>query len=91
VSPSRSLASTATQSFWCRRIRCSDDLRSRDENADTLGRVRLSKQAGYLSSLAICNVPESSLLRESELVILTRAGPESASRHQAFTTQLNRL
>jgi len=41
------------------------------ETADTLAALRLAKQAGYLSSLAICNVPESSLVRESELVMLT--------------------
>jgi glucosamine--fructose-6-phosphate aminotransferase (isomerizing) len=45
------------------------------ETADTLAALRLAKQGGYLSSLAICNVPESSLVRESELVMLTRAGP----------------
>ncbi|HXQ64369.1 MAG TPA: glutamine--fructose-6-phosphate transaminase (isomerizing), partial [Steroidobacteraceae bacterium] len=46
------------------------------ETADTLAALRLAKQAGYLSTLAICNVPESSLVREAELVMLTRAGPE---------------
>src|SRR5215470_13991187 len=46
------------------------------ETADTLAALRLARQSGYLSSLAICNVPESSLVRESELVMLTRAGPE---------------
>ena len=46
------------------------------ETADTLAALRLAKGAGYLSQLAICNVPESSLVRESELVMLTRAGPE---------------
>jgi glucosamine--fructose-6-phosphate aminotransferase (isomerizing) len=61
------------------------------ETADTLAALRLAKQAGYLSSLAICNVPESSLVRESELVMLTRAGPEiGVASTKAFTTQLRR-
>ncbi|MBK6596976.1 MAG: glutamine--fructose-6-phosphate transaminase (isomerizing) [Proteobacteria bacterium] len=59
------------------------------ETADTLAALRLAKQGGYLSSLAICNVPESSLVRESELVMLTRAGPEiGVASTKAFTTQL---
>jgi len=59
------------------------------ETADTLAALRLAKQAGYLSSLAICNVPESSLVRESELVMLTRAGPEiGVASTKAFSTQL---
>src|SRR5712671_3866821 len=59
------------------------------ETADTLAALRMAKQAGYLSSLSICNVPESSLVRESELVMLTRAGPEiGVASTKAFTTQL---
>jgi glucosamine--fructose-6-phosphate aminotransferase (isomerizing) len=62
------------------------------ETADTLAALRLAKQQGYLSSLAICNVPESSLVRESELVMLTRAGPEiGVASTKAFTTQLTAL
>jgi glutamine---fructose-6-phosphate transaminase (isomerizing) len=62
------------------------------ETADTLAALRLAKQAGYLSSLSICNVPESSLVRESELVMLTRAGPEiGVASTKAFTTQLTAL
>jgi glutamine---fructose-6-phosphate transaminase (isomerizing) len=62
------------------------------ETADTLAALRLAKQAGYLSSLAICNVPESSLVREAELVMLTRAGPEiGVASTKAFTTQLTAL
>jgi len=62
------------------------------ETADTLAALRLAKQAGYLSSLAICNVPESSLVRESELVMLTRAGPEiGVASTKAFTTPLAAL
>jgi glucosamine--fructose-6-phosphate aminotransferase (isomerizing) len=59
------------------------------ETADTLAALRLAKQSGYLSTLSICNVPESSLVRESELVMLTRAGPEiGVASTKAFTTQL---
>jgi glucosamine--fructose-6-phosphate aminotransferase (isomerizing) len=62
------------------------------ETADTLAALRMAKQAGYLSSLSICNVPESSLVRESELVMLTRAGPEiGVASTKAFTTQLTAL
>jgi glucosamine--fructose-6-phosphate aminotransferase (isomerizing) len=62
------------------------------ETADTLAALRLAKQAGYLSTLSICNVPESSLVRESELVMLTRAGPEiGVASTKAFTTQLTAL
>src|SRR5215472_16211493 len=62
------------------------------ETADTLAALRLAKQSGYLSSLVICNVPESSLVRESELVMLTRAGPEiGVASTKAFTTQLAAL
>jgi len=59
------------------------------ETADTLAALREAKTLGYLSSLAICNVPESSLVRESELVMMTRAGPEiGVASTKAFTTQL---
>jgi glucosamine--fructose-6-phosphate aminotransferase (isomerizing) len=62
------------------------------ETADTLAALRLAKQVGYLSTLAICNAPESSLVRESELVMLTRAGPEiGVASTKAFTTQLAAL
>jgi glucosamine--fructose-6-phosphate aminotransferase (isomerizing) len=62
------------------------------ETADTLAALRLARKSGYLSSLAICNVPESSLVRESELVMLTRAGPEiGVASTKAFTTQLAAL
>ena len=62
------------------------------ETADTLAALRMAKQSGYLSSLSICNVPESSLVRESELVLLTRAGPEiGVASTKAFTTQLTGL
>jgi glucosamine--fructose-6-phosphate aminotransferase (isomerizing) len=62
------------------------------ETADTLAALRLARQSVYLSQLAICNVPESSLVRESELVLLTRAGPEiGVASTKAFTTQLGAL
>jgi len=62
------------------------------ETADTLAALRLAKESGYLSTLSICNVPESSLVRESELVMLTRAGPEiGVASTKAFTTQLTAL
>lgn len=59
------------------------------ETADTLAALRLAKASGYDATLAICNVPESSLVRESELALLTRAGPEiGVASTKAFTTQL---
>ncbi|MEA3135134.1 MAG: hypothetical protein QOG17_2980 [Gammaproteobacteria bacterium] len=62
------------------------------ETADTLAALRNAKQAGYLSTLTICNVAESSMVRESELVLLTRAGPEiGVASTKAFTTQLTAL
>jgi glucosamine--fructose-6-phosphate aminotransferase (isomerizing) len=62
------------------------------ETADTLAALRMAKELGYLSTLAICNVPESSLVRESALVMLTRAGPEiGVASTKAFTTQLAAL
>jgi glucosamine--fructose-6-phosphate aminotransferase (isomerizing) len=62
------------------------------ETADTLAAIRLGKSLGYLATLAICNVPESSLVREADLVMLTRAGPEiGVASTKAFTTQLTAL
>lgn len=59
------------------------------ETADTLAALQLAKQSGYASTLAICNVPESSLTRESDLVFMTRAGVEiGVASTKAFTTQL---
>ncbi len=46
------------------------------ETADTLAGLRLSKELGYLRSLAICNVPGSSLVRESDLALMTNADTE---------------
>jgi glutamine---fructose-6-phosphate transaminase (isomerizing) len=62
------------------------------ETADTLAALRNARRAGYLSTLAICNVAESSMVRDSDLVLLTRAGPEiGVASTKAFTTQLTAL
>jgi glucosamine--fructose-6-phosphate aminotransferase (isomerizing) len=62
------------------------------ETADTLAALRNAKQSDYLSTLTICNVAESSMVRESDLVLLTRAGPEiGVASTKAFTTQLTAL
>ncbi|MFQ3289107.1 MAG: glucosamine--fructose-6-phosphate aminotransferase (isomerizing) [Alteromonadaceae bacterium] len=59
------------------------------ETADTLAALRLAKEIGYKSSLAICNVAGSSLVRESDLTFLTKAGVEiGVASTKAFTTQL---
>ncbi|WP_285348339.1 glutamine--fructose-6-phosphate transaminase (isomerizing) [Pseudomonas sp. ME-P-057] len=59
------------------------------ETADTLAALRNAKDLGFLASLAICNVGISSLVRESDLTLLTQAGPEiGVASTKAFTTQL---
>ena len=59
------------------------------ETADTLAALRVAKDMGFEHTLSICNVPESSLVRESDLVLMTRAGPEiGVASTKAFTTQL---
>ena len=59
------------------------------ETADTLAALRNAKELGFLASLAICNVSISSLVRESDLTLLTQAGPEiGVASTKAFTTQL---
>lgn len=59
------------------------------ETADTLAAMRNVKREDYCGVLSICNVPNSSLVRESELVFLTQAGPEiGVCSTKAFTTQL---
>lgn len=59
------------------------------ETADTMAALEEAKRLGYGNSLAICNVPESSLSRASDLTFLTRAGPEvGVASTKAFTTQL---
>ncbi|QBH98527.1 glutamine--fructose-6-phosphate transaminase (isomerizing) [Limnobaculum zhutongyuii] len=62
------------------------------ETADSLAALRLSKELGYLGSLAICNVSGSSLVRESDIALMTRAGAEiGVASTKAFTTQLTVL
>ncbi|PSF13593.1 glutamine--fructose-6-phosphate transaminase (isomerizing) [Marinobacter fuscus] len=62
------------------------------ETADTLAALRQAKKAGFRAAMAICNVAGSSLVRESDLVIMTQAGPEiGVASTKAFTTQLTAL
>jgi len=62
------------------------------ETTDTLAALAEARRIGYGDALAICNVPESSLVRESELVLMTNAGPEiGVASTKAFTTQLTAL
>ena len=59
------------------------------ETADTLEALRMAKQGNYIGSLAICNSAHSSMVRESDLVMMTQAGPEiGVASTKAFTTQL---
>ncbi|MBK8971093.1 MAG: glutamine--fructose-6-phosphate transaminase (isomerizing) [Hahellaceae bacterium] len=59
------------------------------ETADTLAALRQAKQSGFKSAISICNVPGSSLVRESDLTVMTHAGPEiGVASTKAFTTQL---
>ena len=59
------------------------------ETADTLSALRKAKENGYLGFLAICNVANSSLVRESDISLMTLAGPEiGVASTKAFTTQL---
>ncbi|MCH9670810.1 MAG: glutamine--fructose-6-phosphate transaminase (isomerizing), partial [Gammaproteobacteria bacterium] len=62
------------------------------ETADTLAALKGAQARGFGPSLGIVNVPESSLVRESDLVLMTRAGPEiGVASTKAFTTQLTAL
>ncbi len=59
------------------------------ETADTLAALRSSRSQGYIGTLCVCNVPESSLVRESDVSLMTRAGTEiGVASTKAFTTQL---
>ncbi len=59
------------------------------ETADTLAALRLAKTLGYAATLTVCNVGQSSLVRESDLALMTEAGPEiGVASTKAFTTQL---
>ncbi len=62
------------------------------ETADTLAALRAAKDMDYVSTLTICNAPESSMVRESDLTMMTNAGPEiGVASTKAFTTQLAAL
>lgn len=62
------------------------------ETADTLAALKHAKETGHANTLAICNVPESAIVRQSKLRFLTRAGPEiGVASTKAFTTQLAAL
>ena len=62
------------------------------ETADTLAALNHAKAIGHQHTLAICNVPESAIIRQSKLRFLTRAGPEiGVASTKAFTTQLAAL
>ncbi|MGC2166190.1 MAG: glutamine--fructose-6-phosphate transaminase (isomerizing) [Gallionella sp.] len=62
------------------------------ETADTLAALNHAKTTGHEFTLAICNVPESAIIRQSKLRMLTRAGPEiGVASTKAFTTQLAAL
>ena len=62
------------------------------ETADTLAALNYAKEKDYLSTLTICNVPTSSLARESDFSFFTNAGPEiGVASTKAFTTQLAAL
>ena len=62
------------------------------ETADTLAALRKAKEKGLLASMVVCNVPGSSLVRESDLCLMTNAGPEiGVASTKAFTTQLTSL
>ena len=59
------------------------------ETADTLEALRIAKESGYIGTLTICNSAHSSMVRESDLVMMTQAGPEiGVASTKAFTTQL---
>ncbi len=62
------------------------------ETADTLAALRLAKELDYAATLTVCNVAQSSLVRESDLALMTEAGPEiGVASTKAFTTQLTAL
>ena len=62
------------------------------ETADTLAALRIAKNAGFFATLTICNVPTSSLVRESDLALMIKAGTEvGVASTKAFTAQLTDL
>jgi glucosamine--fructose-6-phosphate aminotransferase (isomerizing) len=62
------------------------------ETADTLAALRIAKERGYMSAMTICNVSGSSMVRESDIAFMTRAGTEiGVASTKAFTTQLTAM
>jgi glucosamine--fructose-6-phosphate aminotransferase (isomerizing) len=62
------------------------------ETADTLAALRLARESGYIAALTICNVPTSTIVRESDLALMIEAGPEiGVASTKAFTAQLTDL
>ncbi|MGX9419241.1 glutamine--fructose-6-phosphate transaminase (isomerizing) [Vibrio sp. WJH972] len=62
------------------------------ETADTLAALRIAKEKGYMSAMTICNVSGSSMVRESDIAFMTRAGTEiGVASTKAFTTQLTAM
>jgi glucosamine--fructose-6-phosphate aminotransferase (isomerizing) len=62
------------------------------ETADTLAALRLARQSGYIAAMTICNVPTSTIVRESDLAMMIEAGPEiGVASTKAFTAQLTDL
>jgi glucosamine--fructose-6-phosphate aminotransferase (isomerizing) len=62
------------------------------ETADTLAALRIAKRAGYFATLTICNVPTSTIVRESDLALMIQAGTEvGVASTKAFTAQLTDL
>ncbi len=83
--------------YRCRNILVPDNclfvtISQSGETADTLAALRYAKESAYVGTLAICNVPNSSMVRESDLSIMTVAGKEiGVASTKAFTTQLSIL
>jgi len=62
------------------------------ETADTLAALRIAKDAGFCATMTICNVPTSSMVRESDLALMIQAGTEvGVASTKAFTAQLTDL
>jgi hypothetical protein len=88
---SRSPANTATAPR-CQPAQLIVAISQSGETADTLAALRHAKSLGQTKTLAICNVPESAIVRECALRFITRAGPEiGVASTKAFTTQLAAL
>jgi len=86
---SRSRANTATVARCLTPTNSSSPSRYPFETADTPAALRHAKDLGHTRTLAICNVPESAIVRECALRVITRAGPEiGVAPTKAFSTQL---